>query len=301
MTVIDREAVGVIRGRFQVPELHEGHRYLFEYVLERHADVLVVLSDPYIANSADPLSFLMQKMMIQSTYPNRQMRFAECGRLPSSRWMRSKVLDAAIEREFPGRKAILYGSRESIVHSYDGAFEKHETETVFSGSGTKIRNAIEIVDSTDFRKGVIYAAVHRRPIGYPAVDVAVMWRNQNQVLLVGWEEEEGKLRFPGSFFEFGRDTNYEAAGMRCLKKELPGIRFSSLQLIASHTIHDDYRYKRSQDGIITTFMTVSYSDGVPKPGQGIDRVKWVKFADVQKSLVESHKPLGKILKSRWYG
>lgn len=300
----DQEAVGVIRGRFQVPELHEGHRFLFSYVLQRHQDVLVILSDPYISNSADALSFAMQKMMIESTYPGRKLRFAECSRIPSSRLMRSKVLDDVIEREFPGRRAIIYGSRESIVHSYDGRFEKHETPTIFSGSGTEIRKAIEIVDSVEFRMGVIYSAVHRRPIGYPAVDVAVVSKNRGCVLLVGWAEEEGMLRFPGSFFEFGKDVSYEVAGVRCVAKELPGIEIGTMRLVASHTI-EDYRYKRSQDGVITTLMAAPVAapwiDGNPVPGIGVDSAQWVDFEKVPSVLVEAHRPLGEIMVNKWYG
>lgn len=292
-----QKPIGVIRGRFQVPKLHKGHIFLFEYAFARHDDVLAVLSDPYISNSADALSIVMQMQMIQSAFPGRKIHFAQSGRIPSSRLMRSRALDEVIERAFPGRDAIIYGSRESIVHSYVGRFATHETETIYGGSGTQIRNAIEIVDSEDFRKGVIYSAVHRRGVGYPAADVVVTRLDQGKILLIGWEEEGGKLRFPGSFHQQGLDASIEATALRCIAKEVPGIRIIDPRLVASHVI-DDYRHKRSQDGTLSTLVSATYVGGEASVGSGIDSVHWIPYTEVLPLLVDAHKPLGEIMKKR---
>lgn len=37
------EEVGVVVGRFQVPDIHEGHHSLLEYVLSKHNKVCLVL------------------------------------------------------------------------------------------------------------------------------------------------------------------------------------------------------------------------------------------------------------------
>jgi hypothetical protein len=41
--IVEREGVGVIVGRFQVSELTEGHRTLFNTVIERHLKTVCVI------------------------------------------------------------------------------------------------------------------------------------------------------------------------------------------------------------------------------------------------------------------
>lgn len=290
----DSKVIGVIVARFQVPFLHEGHRYIIDYVLERHETVLVVLGVSYAMTDRNPLSFEMRKGMLESCYPGK-LTIVPSDSLPSSYEERSRKIDEIIKGTFPDCNAVVYGSRDSFIHTYKGFFEKREVPTVFSGSATEIRQNIGIINSSDFRSGVIYSAVHRKRIGYPTVDVAILNSASQQVLLVGKKEEEGKFRFPGVFFDPEVDGSYEDAGIRCVEKEILTIKTSYPTLIKSHKI-DDWRFRKTHDGVITILMRVEYISGVPVVGKGIDNVCWVDFADISSVLVECHKPLGEIIK-----
>jgi len=59
--------VGVIIGRFQVAELHDGHHMIISSVLERHKKVLIFLgSTPdVLVTKQNPLDFLTRQQMIQ--------------------------------------------------------------------------------------------------------------------------------------------------------------------------------------------------------------------------------------------
>ncbi len=297
LPLASEKPVGVIVARFHVPDLHEGHRYTIDYVLQRHKEVLVILGVPYESTDQNPLSFEMRKEMLESCYPGK-LTIIGSQALPSSYERRSRKIDGLIFTTFPHRNAILYGARDSFVHTYKGVFSTYEVPTVYSGSGTKIRKSIEAINSSDFRAGVIHNAVHQKHRGLPTVDVAVVDRENHRVLLVGKNDEEGKLRFPGVFFDPSIDASFEEAAVRCILKELPSIRTFDPEIIKSQRI-DDWRFRKAGSKVITLLMRARYLGGEVTLGKGVDTVRWVRFSDVPDVIIDSHQPLAAIMKCRW--
>ena len=252
------DAVGVIVARFQVPELHKGHRYLVSEVLGKHRDVLVVIG---VARgkptNRNPLSFAMREAMVRSAFPERNLTIVPLVSSPTSFANRSAGIDALIAKHFPERSAVLYGSRDSVTSSYTGRFPSVEVRTIFGGSASEIRERVDVIDSTDFRDGVIYAVRSFGSIALPAVDVAIIQPETKQILLVGKNEDGERLRFPGVFFNPEIDKSYEAAGMRAIAKELPMITCSVPRIVGSAVV-DDWRYRRSN----TQIVTVPASDSI---------------------------------------
>ena len=287
------DVVGVVPVRFQVPSLHEGHRFVLDYVLERHAIVLIIIGASYTMTDRNPLSFEMRKMMVEQSYP-RKFVIVSSDYSPSSYLKRSEGIDQSITRRFPNHRAIIYGSRDSFIHTYKGKFETHEVPTVFSGSATQVRERVGVINSPDFRSGIIYANLHRRFTVHPAVDVAILNRNSTKVLLVGKADEEGRLRFPGVFFNGDTDQTYEGAAIRCLMKELPDLKTTKPQLVGSMKI-EDWRFRKTQDTVISLLMRARWVKGTPQIGSGVDSVEWVSRTQLEEKLIEAHRPLSKLL------
>jgi bifunctional NMN adenylyltransferase/nudix hydrolase len=299
MSILNKDTtVGVIVARFQVPALHEGHRYVLDYVLERHTTVLVILGVSYAMTDRNPLSYEMRKGMLEDMYPN-QLVVVPSNSLPSSYEERSRRIDEVIENAFPNQNAVVYGSRDSFVHTYQGKFPTEEVPTVFSGSATDIRQNVGVINSDDFRSGVVYANMHRKQIAYSAVDVGIVDHSVGKVLLVSKDDEEGGLRFPGVFFNPEIDDSYEAAGLRCIEKEMPGVQVASLKIIRSLKI-DDWRFSKTKDSIVTLLMITQYVSGEARPGKGVDGIEWIPVYDLPRRLIENHRLLGKIFHNNWY-
>lgn len=287
------ESIGVIVARFQVHNLHVGHRYTVEYVLERHQEVLVILGVSYSSTDRNPLSFEMRKGMLESLYPGR-LTIVPSTSSPSSIETRSQMIDVLIRKTFPNRDAVVYGARDSFIHNYSGIFPVREVPTVYSGSATQVRESVGVINSPDFRAGVVYSHVHRKVGIHSAVDVAIL--GPQGILLVGKKNEEGRLRFPGVFFNPDEDDSFEQAGIRCVQKEIPTIRFAdSLKFVASQRI-SDWRFKKTRESVVSLLMKTHYINGDPHPGVGVDSVEWVPLSECGNRLIESHIPLLNLLK-----
>jgi len=292
----DTDAVGVIVARFQVPQLHAGHRFLVTEVSEHHRDVLILLGVARsVPTDRNPLSYEMREAMVRTTFPDRHFTFAPLHGHPADYATRSKHIDEIVATLFPGRDAVLYGSRGSFRDKYSGAFRTAEIETIYLGSGTRVRNEITPIDSSDFRSGVIYSIVHFGPVARPAVDIAITRQGLSDVLLVR-KNDEGGWRFPGGFFDPDCDDCYEDAAERVLRKELPGISVDPLHILGSKRM-DDWRYRGTRMKIMTLFFRGTYRDGVERPGRGIDEAKWSPLADLHHLLVGDHQSLGAMLRA----
>lgn len=289
-----QKRIGVVVGRFQTPFLHEGHRHIIETALSRHKTVLVVLgSVRSLATKRDPLDYAARRAMILGEYPDVRVVELHDSKLDSI-W--SENLDRKIEAEFPGAKATLYGSRGSFIPYYMGI---HKCVTLRPKnadiSATKIRENIvsSPENSESFRKGAVYAISVRPPLSYQTVDVAILSHDGTKVLLAGKKEEPGVLRFIGGFVDKSDDT-LEFAAKREVYEETTGIEIDNLRYVASHRI-DDWRYRGTEDGIMTAFYKADYIFGAPRPADDIDSLAWVDLSKLMNVIVEAHKPLAERL------
>ncbi len=268
--------VGVIIGRFQTPELHEGHTGLLDHVTDNHKNVVVFLGVPRIQNSKrNPLDFATRRKMVQNIYPDVIVLPLDDNR-SDHKW--SAQIDNTLRSMFPETDAVLYGSRDSFIPSYHG---KHATEAypqVQSHNATDLRAeaASEALASDEFRAGVIYGIAKQRPVTYPTVDVVVV---DGEKILLARKPSETLFRFVGGFVD-RTDKNWEMAARRELYEE---TKLSALKMhyVCSQAI-EDWRYAREENGIMTTlFMTHVWDQmGRAEASDDIAEVKWFNIKDL---------------------
>jgi bifunctional NMN adenylyltransferase/nudix hydrolase len=283
--------IGVIVGRFQVAELHPGHRYLIETALAAHDQVLVVIgSTRGLPSARHPLSYPARRAMIQKSFPNIIVR-EQFDHPSDHRW--SLDLDQLIATVAGGCPATLYGARDSFIPFYHGRYPVIILPEVAGHSGTKNRAALaaKIGTSRSWRSGVIHTLQHRPPLTYSSVDVAVL--KPGEVLLAEKRQDAGKLRFIGGFVDT-TDHSDEAAARRELYEEAGAIETAHWQYLGSTHI-DDWRYRGTPDRIMTRFFASTYVFGRPTAGDDIDHLHWVPQASFLERLIPSHAPLGKLL------
>lgn len=157
-----RTTLGVIVGRFQVHELHPGHLKLIDYARSRHSRVLILLcSKPKKDNVFwlnDPLDHAMREGMLRSYFPD--IEISPLIDLKGNNKLWSEVLDNTVYAHLNGGQVpCLYGSRGSFIPYYSGKYKTVEIPEFTDSSGTNLRKlaANRIINSQDFRAGVIYA------------------------------------------------------------------------------------------------------------------------------------------------
>lgn len=152
--------IGVVLGRFQVHELTDGHLYLINQALAQHRRVLVLIGSPQeYSTKSNPLDYPTRERMIRSRFPDVVVQAMPDFPGNDKRW--SHHIDVTIKSIFPDvQKATLFAGRDSFAPHYVGAWT---VETCDSGieyiSGTAKRESIGkvVIDSPDFRRGIIYA------------------------------------------------------------------------------------------------------------------------------------------------
>src|SRR5271156_3658513 len=193
--------VGVIIGRFQVPELHIGHKKLFSIVMNRHKRVVVLLAIPaWRGGTKNPLDYTSRQQMIHTDYPDVLVSYI-CDRQTDEAW--SKDVDRIVKSFYPLEKATLYGGREGFISHYTGelpTIETLEDPSLDAQSGTDARdNAAALPrNSADFRAGVIYGTFAVPSQICMCVDGAVIDTSKAEPrLLLIRKPNEKKWRFPG--------------------------------------------------------------------------------------------------------
>ena len=291
--------IGVIVARFQVPELHSAHVKLLDTVTTLHKKVIVFLGIPPTDSltKTNPLDFASRKAMIQNDYPDvtiiplRDQRSNEI-------W--SNKLDEKISEPFRGGKALLYGGRESFIPYYTG---KHTTIELVGKptelSGTQIRDEASkiIVNSTDWRKGVVYSSYVGYPAIYPCVDV-VSYNPTNNTILLGRKPDENKFRFIGGHVDMS-DSTLELAAIREFKEETNGLEIGPVKYVASAHIND-WRHDNINSGIISTLFIGKHIFGNAEASDDIEEVQWFDidelFPKYKELIIEEHLELfGKLI------
>jgi len=281
--------VGIIVGRFHLPELHEAHIDLIESVLSRHPKVIIFLGvSPIKVSKKNPLDFESRKQMILEKFPKVNVLYMRDER-EDAIW--SAKLDSQIRDLIgPRQSACLYGGRDSFIPHYKGKFDVIELEPTVYVSATAIRQKVsnEVQASADFRAGAIWATNQKYPTCYPTVD-AIIHDVANKRILLGRKPNETKYRFIGGFAEPNSES-YELDASREIREET-GIEVSFPVYIGSCKIKD-WRYRDSEDQIKTLLFYTEYLFGSPQPNDDIDEVKWFSIDTLTPdSIVEEHRPL----------
>ena len=290
----ERTDIGVLVGRFQVPELHQAHKELIDKIAGWHKKFLIVLGcSPTLVGRHNPLDFQARKLMINSHYPNLPL-VPLMDHPDDHEW--SKELDRRIREVFPVGTVTLYGGRDSFIPYYSGQFPCREVEpsSYIAASGTlERRNAsLEVRSSVDWRAGVVYAAYNRYHQVFPTVDVAVTRETDDgdlEILLAKKPAEKG-YRLVGGFVS-PTDGSLEAAARRELAEETH-IEVSALEYIGSYLV-DDWRYRNEIDKVMTTVFLARYMFGAIQPDDDIEELKWFRLNRKFDfgGLVAAHKPL----------
>lgn len=285
----DPSAVGVLIARFQVPELHEAHRKIVEYVCGRHAKVLILLGrSPLPGTKNNPLDFEARKQMILEAFPSVTVLS-----LPDNRcnieW--SRLVDMSImDLTGPHQGAVLYGGRDSFIPYYKGRYKTVELESGVDLSGTEMRKkaAAAARPSADFRAGAVWAAHQRYDTVVSTVDVAI-WDADNKRVLLGRKRGEKEFRFIGGFCSPSSTSNEEDARREVLEET--GVEMGSLTYLSSHNI-DDWRFRGEADKIRTTFFLGRYMYGAPIAADDIHEVRWFGYSELKPELfVPEHRVL----------
>jgi len=141
----------------------------------------------------------------------------------------------------------------------------------------------------EFRNGAFHVALNQFNNPMPCVDMAVIDKGCQRILL-GRKEGQDEYRFFGGFAEnFG---SYEDDAIRELTEEtgLPKESFGKPRYLSSNIV-SDWRYIYTERKVKTMLFLVPFLGGMPKASDDICEVLWAQINDVTDGtikLVGSH-------------
>lgn len=289
--------VGVIVGRFQIHDPHSAHRDLIDTIYKTHKQTIILLGlAPTKVTIENPLDFESRKRMLAKLYPDATILPIkdQPGEPDESNLHWSRELDRIIsDIVAPAQTVCLYGGRESFIQSYvTKRYPTQELEPEVMVSATEIRRSITkaVMDSKEFRAGVIWASANRYPSVHPTVDIAILDEKTRSNILLVRKVKESKWRLPGGFVD-PTDASYEAAARREVAEELSGLAVTDLQYLGSHRV-DDWRYRRERDKIVTTLYATTMMFGSALPSDDVAFAKWFPLTtNIRDVIVPEHIPL----------
>lgn len=301
--------VGVVIGRFQVADLHEGHRYLINEAFRHHRKVIILIGcAPILGTKYDPLDYPTRERMLRAAYPDALILPIH-DQLDDKEW--SKSVDKTIRGVVPNLTgASLYGGRDSFKEHYFGEFHAVDVESnVRYQSGRDQREDIgKVVRSTsDFRAGIIYSTQNAWPYVKMCVDIACVRKAKSLVeigklppssanitytedwILLGRKANENKWRLVGGMCDKGESL--EEAAKREFFEETGLNSEAPLQYVGSFPV-GDWRFKNAGEiGLLTALFIADYSWGAPKANDDLVELKWCELSKAEDEVVKGHKAL----------
>lgn len=296
----NEDAVGVIIGRFQVAELHQGHLDYINYVLSKNHDMNIMLLGlaPTKATKRNPLDFDSRRRMIEEMFPGKFTIMYQNDVPDDKDWANSvlkNILPIAGNRDI-----VIYGGRDNSLKEFPDniKIEIYEPNVYLPDNGTEQRISAgkQVKGTKDWRLGCLYATQNRYDSVFPTVDCAIFEDNTYEYMYLAKKEKEKKLRFVGGFADPHKDKSFENTARREATEETD-LEVTTPIYIGS-TIIDDWRYKAENDKIITSFFVMNRVFGSPKAQDDIAELHKVKVADVREDMfVPEHIVLWNMLRN----
>lgn len=295
------KAVGVIVARFQVADLHAGHRYLIEQTRCNFPKTFIVLGEHGgLRTERNPLTFQERELMIRESYPGADLDIDRLRDHPFCHLRWSDWLDELIQKRYPGEKAVMIGSRNSFLGAYTGKHEKRECTAIDEKSGTEQRQNIKYSSGMNARAAIIFHEMNRHATAYSAADIAIVDDEHERVLAITKHWFDGLYSLPGGFVDPEKDSCDEDTARRERGEELLNIVTSDhYEQLGARIRVEDPRYRDSKDKIYTTLFCTSYQGGVPTPGDDAKGARWMSRSELDKLIVPWHKPQIERIKARW--
>lgn len=253
-------SAGVVVGRFQVPELHEGHKHLISMAQLNHVKLLVFIACTEVKGSnRDPLDYKTRAAMVKYQFPDAIINPIYDQPLDST-W--SFMLDGMITKEIGRKEALLYSSKNGFHDAYCGKYKVNYVKEIDFYRGTELREIQGLIVPTtkEGRCGVIYGITNQYPRVYPTVDAAVLKVDEGKTkVLLGIKKGQLGLRFPGGFVD-PNDPSLEYAARREVWEECGKIETDDYEYVCSGIV-DDWRYRNRPEKIMSTFFKCKYGWG----------------------------------------
>jgi bifunctional NMN adenylyltransferase/nudix hydrolase len=289
-----RTAVAGIVGRWQVPDLTEGHRAIIDEIMKHHRKVIIFVGTHcFLGSTEDTLDYPSRQQMIQEHYPSA-MVLPIATQYSDEVW--SNNLDDLIRQVAPIGEVTLYGGRDSFIDKYTGKFRTIELDALSRPNGTEVRREAgrTVLPDARWRAGQIYLAQNQYPRTHLTVDIAAI-REVDGVphVLLGKKANRPGWRFPGGFFDPTVDSSLEAAARRELYEEAD-INIQEMDYAGSFLI-PDWRL-RGTDVILTAFFVGHYTHGpTGEAGDDLDGgIGWFainELRNIEAQWSEDHKEL----------
>lgn len=265
--------VGVIVGRFQVPELTPAHKALIAKVKEENDKVVVFIGMGHLKSSKRyPLPLESVQHMIVESNPDIETEVIY-DHQSDEHW--SNKLDVLIhDMGYDDDEIVLCGGRDSFIPYYHGCFPTKEILDlgVTSKSGTEVREAVSHPLTSDGRAGAIFATQNQWPSMAQVVD-AIIFNKEGKILLC---RKEGVRVWQaiGGYVD-PDDENLEDAVRREVFEETglvvdPEYQFS-IRI-------PDYRYEKEDDKMMSHVFLCTIAGNCFEPRAEDDIVE-AKFFD----------------------
>ncbi len=267
--------VGVLVGRFQTPELLEGHREVLDrFYATKHDRHVIIIGLSVLKNTYEnPLDFNLRRDMIWKEYKKDAEIYYLHDCNGDDVW--SEELDAAVEKFAEGRPVTIYGTHETVVSPYKG---KHEVVPLEASSCTNWdeycrAKGREGLDLKAFRWGACWATRQHYPTGYGTVDCAIFEDDTMTQLYLAKKPKEKLWRFVGGFIDPEKDNDInDTAKREAFEETNLECRIVGTSCYKTFKVND-WRYAKEKDKIFTHLYIMVKSGGVKRPKDDVSDVK----------------------------